>query len=156
METSLNTLDVVKLNIGGIMFQCYRKTFNTFPDSRLARLDRENKAELFYDRDPSLFACILDSYRKGKIHMSKDICGTTFLQELEFWELSPKHVAPCCWKTLYSSEEDVDNMNQLLTKCHTEDDLPGQDVSLTQRIWIFLYHPSSSKVAFVSILVDHL
>ena len=147
---------VVKLNVGGTIFQCYKQIFQTFPDSRLARLDCDITSEHFFDRDQSLFRCILDSYRKGTIHLSKDICGTTFLQELEFWELSPKHVAPCCWKTLYSSEEDVDNMNQLLTKCHTEDDLSGQDVSLTQRIWIFLYQPSSSKVAFVSILVDHL
>ena len=150
METSLNNLDVVKLNIGGIMFQCYRKTFNTFPDSRLARLDRENKAELFYDRDPSLFACILDSYRKGKIHMSKDICGTTFLQELEFWELSPKHVAPCCWKTLYSSEEDVDTMNQLLQYKLTKSP-PVYSNGLRQKLWRFLDQPHSSRMALVSL-----
>ena len=140
----------MKLNVGGTVFQCYKQIFQTFPDSRLARLDCDITSEHFFDRDQSLFRCILDSYRKGTIHLSKDICGTTFLQELEFWELSPKHVAPCCWKTLYSSEEDVDTMNQLLQYKLTKSP-PVYSNGLRQKLWRFLDQPHSSRMALVSL-----
>jgi hypothetical protein len=148
------------INIGGTTYKCYTKTLTAFSTSKLANLDKENdeyddeKNEYFFDRNPILFAYILDSFRKGAIHLPKDICGTTFRQELEFWEIPPRYVVPCCWEALYGSEGDIEIVHLLL-----ENFRQGQNLSrihdrksgIRTRLWLFLDEPKSSRSAFVRI-----
>lgn len=149
LEEDYNT---IKLNIGGTIFQCFTETLQAFPQSKLAQIKRSYGKEHFFDRDPGLFRCILDAYRKGSIHISKDICGTTFAQEMEFWELSQKDIAPCCWKTIYSSEEDRVTMDKLVTFIQEGSETNGpehRERSNLEKIWFLLDKPTSSRPAFV-------
>lgn len=62
---------VIRLNVGGTIFQCHADTLKTFPDSILAHLDEKTEyynfeyEEYFFDRNPLLFAYILDSFYNG-------------------------------------------------------------------------------------------
>ncbi|XP_060575754.1 potassium voltage-gated channel protein Shaw-like [Ruditapes philippinarum] len=155
---SFNSKGIIKLNVGGTIFQCYAGTLKTFPDSVLAHLDENadhyvaDTNEYFFDRDPLTFYHILNASRKGSIHLPKDMCGTTFREELEFWKISPRFVAPCCWEALHKSEEDVSTMQKLIQNIKQNTNtclLLKPDVDLKQRIWLFLDEPDSSKYAYV-------
>jgi hypothetical protein len=156
---SFNFKGIIKLNVGGTIFQCYAGTLKTFPDSVLAHLDENadhyvpETNEYFFDRDPLTFYHILNASRKGSIHLPKDMCGTTFREELDFWKISPRFVAPCCWEALHKSEEDVSTMQKLIQNIKQNTNtclLLKPDVDLKQRIWLFLDEPDSSKYAYVS------
>lgn len=160
MEQSISfcAKGIISLNIGGTIFQCRAETLKTFPDSLLAHLDEGTehynfeKAEYYFDRNPLLFAYILDASRKGTIHLPKNQCGVTFREELDFWNISPRHVSPCCWEALYRSEEDVSTMKKLIKNMKENTNtclLLKEDVSLRQKIWLFLDEPSSSRAALV-------
>lgn len=150
---------VVKLNIGGTTFKCYRKTLRSFPESKLARLNDSQKdsfdskgGEFFFDRDANLFSYILDSFRKGAIHLPKDVCGTTFKEELDFWEISPRYVAPCCWEALYRSGDDKETMDKLIKRIQQNPNMllmQEEKLSLRSKLWLFFDEPGSSKLALV-------
>lgn len=158
---------VVRINIGGTGFKCFAKTLKTFPESKLADIEKyaehydfENK-EYFFDRNPLCFEYILDACRKGAVHLPKDMCGATFKEDLDYWEISPRHVAPCCWEALYKSDGDVSVVRKLLTLLKERTNvclLLGQHDSWRERAWLFLDEPRSSKpatvwVTFISLLV---
>lgn len=99
-----------------------------------------------------LFASILDAYRKGAVHMPKDTCGLTFRQELEFWELAPSLVAPCCLGAMYSSDSESDTMTALVNNLQNNTNfniLMEQQRTWRENIWLFLDEPKSSIPAFV-------
>lgn len=150
----------IRLNIGGTCFQTFCETLQTFPESKLANLsklssfyDAEND-EYFFDRNPVLFAFILDSYHKEEIHLPSDICGPTFKKELEFWELSLSHVAPCCWEAFYKSEDDIETVNKLLVN-YTQNEkmclMMDHKKQWRRKLWLFLEDPKSSHLATVSV-----
>ncbi|XP_052778517.1 potassium voltage-gated channel subfamily B member 1-like [Mya arenaria] len=118
----ISNQSLVKLDIGGTVFKCYRETLYSFPESKLARLQEDDlvletstdRNEYFFDRNPVFFNIILDAYRKGVVHLQKDICGLDFKKELDFWEISPGHVAPCCWEAYYRGQSEEDTMTRLM------------------------------------------
>jgi hypothetical protein len=97
---------IIRINICGTIFECHSKTLKTFKEFRLTKLHVQTthsaRNEYFYDRNPLMFNGILDSCRKGTIHLPKDICRASFSEELDYWGVSPSHVAPCCWDLIFS------------------------------------------------------
>lgn len=149
---------IIRLNVGGTNFECYENTLKTFHESVLANLetltDNYNfeRDEYFFDRNPFIFAYILDSYRRGAIHLPKDMCGTIFKEELEFWGLSPSHVAPCCWEALYKSDDDIATMKTLLDNIKQNRNMclmVQENTNYRKQVWLFLDEPSSSRPALV-------
>ncbi|KAL4240905.1 hypothetical protein ACF0H5_001687 [Mactra antiquata] len=157
----------VRFNIGGTLFLTFDDTLKHFPESKLANLStcRDNydddTREYFFDRNPVLFGFILDAYRKEEIHLPSDICGPTFRKELEFWELSLSHVAPCCWEALYKSDDDIKTVNKLMDNYKENASMCSEldnHNKWRKTLWLFLEDPNSSKfamawVSFISILV---
>ncbi|XP_053379838.1 potassium voltage-gated channel protein Shaw-like [Mercenaria mercenaria] len=158
MEPSVTLNKTIRINIGGTTFKSYVKTLTTFPDSKLANLEKEKDSfdfdqnEYFFDRNPILFTYILDSFRKGAVHLPKDICGTTFKKELEFWEIPQHYVAPCCWEALYGSEDDIETVNLLIKSFQQNSNLAlmsQEKMDVRTRLWLFLDEPKSSRYALV-------
>lgn len=155
METSK---EIVRFNIGGTLFKCYSSTLSAFPDTKLAKLDEQTEAfdseanEYFFDRNPIFFVYILDSLRKGAVHLPNDTCGTTFKKELEFWEISSHYVAPCCWEALYRSEDDIATVNSLV-ECFQQSSnmslMTQGSLDFRTKLWLFLDEPRSSRLALV-------
>ena len=153
---NMDRTDILKINIGGTIFICNLDILKKFPESFLANLHKQvpnyKNSEYFFDRNPHIFAYILDGFRKGSIHLPKDICGTTFKAELEYWEISKHHVAPCCWEALYKSDEDMLTMQKLIDDYKANSSsllLQTRDKSIRNKIWLFFDEPTSSKYALV-------
>jgi hypothetical protein len=146
----------LRINVGGTVFICHADILKSFPESFLASIDKQmpnhENNEYFFDRNPYIFAFILDGFRKGSIHVPKDMCGTTFKEELEFWEVAESNVAPCCWEALYKSDEDRLTMQKLMKKFERNTNVfltLRNGVSFKNRLWLFLDEPNSSKYALV-------
>ncbi|XP_069101853.1 potassium voltage-gated channel protein Shaw-like [Argopecten irradians] len=148
--------DQVHFNIGGTKFSTTWSTLQKVPNSRLARLQddakdtQQEQREFFFDRNPTVFGCVLDFYRTGVLHLPETVCGRQIREELGFWEISVGLVSSCCWRVLYK-DDSVDK-----TMAFLDAELPvypngmqpiykGERMSST--IWSLLEHPSSSLVA---------
>ena len=100
-------MEKVKFNVGGKTFESYASTLQRFPNSILAKLDKgtscynPERGEYFFDRNPKIFAAVLEACRTGELHIPRNICHSSLKNELEFWEVSPGHLQPCCWKAFY-------------------------------------------------------
>ncbi|XP_046554093.1 potassium voltage-gated channel subfamily C member 3-like [Haliotis rubra] len=154
--------DIVTLNVGGRIFQTYRKTLLRFPDSRLGSMAEKptrtrfdgKREELFFDRNSDMFPCILGMYRDGKLHIPRDACVIGLTKELEFWGLSESFTSECCQRYY----EDAIGEMQLteMMKEEFENIRPRRKVSNPAfiatsrgRFWEFLDNPDSSKYAKV-------
>lgn len=178
--------DIVHLDVSGTVFKTQLSTLKTIPNSRLAHLQHSNKRRnqspdvFYFDRDADSFKHILNAYRDGTLHISRDVCPQQFRRELEFWNIPIQLLAPCCWKTFYSTQDDVHVINALMkrlkthlpnnNKIHTE--LHGQGIKQAEgnggsaakknakeqtrpnKLWLFLEEPTSSRAAKVTYLFN--
>ena len=46
-----------------------------------------SKNEIYFDRDPATFNCILNFYRTDRLHVLDEICILDFADDLEFWKI---------------------------------------------------------------------
>ena len=109
--------EVIILDVGGEKFHVLKSIFSPWPTTRLSRLVRaetmqerlsfcdgyypsyrtaENKREYFFNRNWSNFNCILDLYRRGRLHCNKSACAMTFQDDLEYWGINDLFLDPCC------------------------------------------------------------
>ena len=99
--------DRIKFNVGGKVFECFSSTLKRYPNSKLANLDKSSEdyfselGEYFFDRNPIIFEAVLEACRTGELHMPRETCHSTLTRELEFWNISPGCLSPCCWKSFY-------------------------------------------------------
>lgn len=121
----------IKLNVGGTLFQTYKRTLSLISDSRLALISESNsdydheRNEYFFDRDPVSFMAILNFYRTGKLHAPRDICSNLFFDELSYWGISENSIQPCCW-TNYNQSRECDE----ILKMEKEEIETGNEVIL--------------------------
>lgn len=111
----------IAINIGGVRFETYSTTLQKFPGTKLANLTEPHSystsefdsklKEFFFDRNAQIFACVLEYYRTGHLHVSGEVCRSVLVEELAFWEINDTQLARCCWLKLNSKEcslEDFD------------------------------------------------
>lgn len=114
--------ETVILDIGGTVFKTEISTLKTIPGSRLATIDRTSEYyhkesdSYYFDRDANSFRQILNAYRNGELHVAKDTCPQQFRAELEFWGIPIQMLSPCCWKSFYKTEDDLDVISALLKR----------------------------------------
>lgn len=125
----------VFLDISGTVFKTQKSILKTIPNSRLANLDISKDVNTlkhdsyYFNRDADSFKHILNAYREGELHISKDLCPQQFLKELEYWKIPIKLLAPCCWKTIYAVEDDLGVTEALLAreKCFNGNKIKAYD-----------------------------
>ncbi|KAM4642687.1 voltage-gated potassium channel KCNC1-like [Discoglossus pictus] len=109
----------VIINVGGVRFETYINTFQTFPGTKLANLtesgacseyDQKNN-EFFFDRNPKVFGYVLDFYRTKHLHCSNDICRSVLMDELSFWEINSSQLDHCCWLKINSKDNDMEDLS---------------------------------------------
>jgi hypothetical protein len=86
---------IITLNVGGTRFQTTRSTLLSREDTFFTRLLSERMGSLkdetgafFIDRDPSLFAPILNFLRMGRLVMSNNVALKDVLFEADFYGIS--------------------------------------------------------------------
>uniref|UniRef100_A0A3Q2VSS2 SH3KBP1 binding protein 1 n=1 Tax=Haplochromis burtoni TaxID=8153 RepID=A0A3Q2VSS2_HAPBU len=95
MSTTARSGDIIHLNVGGKRFSTSRQTLTWVPDSffssllsgRISTLKDETGA-IFIDRDPSLFATILNFLRTKELH-PRSINVHMLMHEAEFYGITP-------------------------------------------------------------------
>ncbi|XP_037318388.2 SH3KBP1-binding protein 1 [Pungitius pungitius] len=95
MSHSARSGDIIHLNVGGKRFSTSRQTLTWVPDSffssllsgRISTLKDETGA-IFIDRDPSLFATILNFLRTKELH-PRTISVHMLMHEAEFYGITP-------------------------------------------------------------------
>uniref|UniRef100_UPI003AAE8B85 SH3KBP1-binding protein 1 n=1 Tax=Centroberyx gerrardi TaxID=166262 RepID=UPI003AAE8B85 len=95
MSNTARTGDIIHLNVGGKRFSTSRQTLTWVPDSffssllsgRISTLKDETGA-IFIDRDPSLFAPILNFLRTKELH-PRSINVHMLMHEAEFYGITP-------------------------------------------------------------------
>lgn len=114
----------IVLDIGGVVFKTSKQTLQNISHSRLAKIDEKSEYFIsedgvyFFDRDPNCFREILNAYRYGELHMPKDVCPKLFKRELDFWEIPIQMLSPCCWKSFYKTDDDLDVITAILNRIH--------------------------------------
>uniref|UniRef100_A0A672Y563 BTB domain-containing protein n=1 Tax=Sphaeramia orbicularis TaxID=375764 RepID=A0A672Y563_9TELE len=105
MSNSARSGDIIHLNVGGKRFSTSRQTLTWVPDSffssllssRISTLKDETGA-IFIDRDPSLFAPILNFLRTKELH-PRSINVHMLMHEAEFYGIAPLGQ---CWCVNFS------------------------------------------------------
>nr|XP_046246035.1 SH3KBP1-binding protein 1 [Scatophagus argus] len=95
MSNPARSGDIIHLNVGGKRFSTSRQTLTWVPDSffssllsgRISTLKDETGA-IFIDRDPSLFATILNFLRTKELH-PRSISVHMLMHEAEFYGITP-------------------------------------------------------------------
>lgn len=146
--------EVVKINVGGQLFQTYDSTLQNVPSTRLADLDTtspfydEESKTYFFDRNHVVFQCILDFYRDGEMHLPRDVCPRQIEKDLVFWQLNYSSLSACCKTYLENAISEIEAREMLLEEIkefptrvydlHSEPDEESDLQSWRSRAWNFL------------------
>ncbi len=157
LGASESSSERIVINVGGVKNETHTSTLMTLPGSRLAKLVDTEKppSELFFDRNPEVFAHVLQYYRSGKLHCPNNLCGLLMEEEFAFWGVSGTDVEPCCWETFRQSKDTVEALAQIEPSVMEKDEEPGQNDQSSnsrawqQKIWALFDNPYSSIAAKV-------
>ena len=163
--------EIVRINVGGTVFTTRRSTVERIPETRLANLRKTDPhfdqaaGEWFFDRNPSLFANVLDYLRTDELHFPHNFCGPSIKNELTYWNLDESCISPCCWNRYREFEEDKKIFQHIeeafesrtLNECMIPDDADVSSLSRwhvwRRRIFVFLEEPMSSRPAQVGRMI---
>lgn len=92
------------INVSGITFCVSMRALRRYPFTKLARhflssaptANSGSQQTPFADRNPVIFACILDFYRSGQLHVPHSYCYVAIEEELEYWQIDSSYLAECC------------------------------------------------------------
>ena len=101
----------VIINIGGVRHEVMWRVLEKRPLTRLGMLAKAKihedildlvdaysltKNEIYFDRDPTTFNCVLNYYRTERLHVLDEICILDFADDLEFWKIKELNLEVCC------------------------------------------------------------
>ena len=162
--------DTLCINVRGTKFVVLRKNLlKHHPESLLAQLAQDSQndehseqdtlSEIFFDRNPALVHCVLDSYITGEMHIPENSCSEAVKGELAFWKLEPEILAPCCWNRLCRAEESKLMLEKVEKEWGEMLDVsyptPEERSSwkkqerIRWKVWLFMNEPHSSTPAKV-------
>ncbi|CAL8317985.1 unnamed protein product [Merluccius merluccius] len=158
----------IVVNIGGVKQVLYGDVLTRFPETRLAGLVRESSSagsrdlsslcddydpdtgELYFDRDPDAFKCIMELYYYGEIHMKRGICPMCFMKEMDFWKVDPDYLDECCRSNLTDVESELAEIAEKVKTIlvDREGDPSGTGWQRVQTLlWRLMEKPESSLAA---------
>ncbi|XP_009994900.1 PREDICTED: potassium voltage-gated channel subfamily C member 1-like [Chaetura pelagica] len=163
------------LNIGGVRYETYRSTLQTFPGTKLCNLTEPDAPsiydydpttkEFFFDRSAEVFSYVLNYYRTKHFHCPVNTCRSVLEEELAFWEIQETQLSSCCWLKLNNEEVQPEEFNiwdeneQTDDEClivQTERSNSNWRTRWQPKIWSIFEKPFSSFsakcLAFVSLL----
>ncbi|KAK7090936.1 potassium voltage-gated channel protein Shaw-like [Littorina saxatilis] len=151
----MDTSKRLTLNVGGQIFMTTTHTLCALPTTRLGRLakeisgDKEQKGELFFDRNPEVMNSVLDLYRKGELHIPKNLCGHTVEQELNFWQIPMELIHHCCYKNFDTHKGDeiiIQEIDEFLHHPY-ESEAAMARLSILNKFWLIMERPNLSRAS---------
>jgi len=142
------------LNVSGTRFQTWRNTLERYPDTLLGSTERDfffhdESKEYFFDRDPAIFRHILNFYRTGKLHFSRQECIAAYDEELAFFGIIPEIISDCCYEEYKDRRrENLERIQDDKESDQTNEPL-AMDLSFRERTWRAFENPHTSTKALV-------
>lgn len=154
-------IDIVKLNVGGVVYKTSRRTLESISDTRLSHLQtsdtnyNDETGEYFFDRNSTIFPWILDCYRDKELHLPRSFCAVAVEKELLFWGLGTSYFSTCCKKAYLDSLDEITTNEILLQEFNeipreiyaVESKITTEETSFRKNLWNFLDKPYSSLCA---------
>ncbi|XP_060571936.1 uncharacterized protein LOC132730101 [Ruditapes philippinarum] len=111
----------VVLEVCGQVFPIPPETIENGPSSRLTRLfkagwSHEKSERITINRPAECFAAILAFYQTGELHIPMTSCPGAFLNEIEYWEISPEVLSGCCYYRLQSFLDEQETVRTFKSK----------------------------------------
>nr|CAB3258001.1 potassium voltage-gated channel subfamily B member 2 [Phallusia mammillata] len=168
----------MEINIGGKVFRLSDDHLSRLPTSRLAIMYRKRskvisnqQSNVYFDRNPETFECILAAYRGGQVHAPKSICPIQLQEEMMFWFIDESLLDACCCERLEMAlaiiKKNEKNMTEkmthyalkqqkirLLTKIQSWEDFTKNMYTMRLRLWSVAEDPSSSTFAKIWMLTS--
>ena len=160
-ETDFDLNDTIIINCGGVKHEVLRKTLQRHPETRLTKIIemkkhyREQAKEFYFDRDPYIFAAILNYNRYGELHIPSNLCNVVVAKELRYWGLEEDSMEACCWLEYNAAWDQMHMLSQFEEKQTIDVTIPSSEKANCfqlnrPKIWLMLEDPYSSKSAQVS------
>ena len=166
--------EMVHIKMRGFIFEIPWSNLEKLPKSRITKEATANSSPtcgiitLNYNRNTTLFEAILDMYLIGELHIPARACWKAFERELEFWEVEPERLSPCCWDQYQRDKEHERTLTYIreqwaVSTCpcpprngdNKKDSVAVKLHRVKHATWVFLEEPCSSTGAKVSVCVLH-
>ena len=164
----------VIINVGGLRHEVMWKMLETKPLTRLGRLARAKSHEdilnlvdayslvsneIYFDRDPATFNCVLNFYRTNRLHMIDEVCILGYAEDLQFWMIKELNLEICCIDKFNTRKEHViaeaAKETQTMGEEEEEEDFgDGYFVKYQKCLWDLFEKPQSSLPAKILSLVS--
>ena len=164
----------VIINVGGLRHEVMWKMLETKPLTRLGKLARAKSHEdilnlvdayslvsneIYFDRDPATFNCILNYYRTSRLHMIDEVCILGYAEDLQFWMIKELNLEICCIDKFNTRKEhilaEVAKETQTMGEEEVEEDFGDGYFAAYQRcLWDLFEKPQSSLPAKILSLVS--
>lgn len=164
------------VNIGGVKQVLYGDVLNRFPDTRLAELVNcslkspdeisslcddydPDTGEIYFDRDPDAFKCVIELYYYGEVHMKRGICPVCFTKEMEFWKIASDYLDDCCKCQLKEVEDELAEIAEKVKTILVDregDPSAGGWQRLQTNLWRLTEKPESSLPAHIIAIVSFI
>ncbi|XP_064635035.1 potassium voltage-gated channel subfamily S member 3-like [Lineus longissimus] len=163
IESFRPDLEVMTFNIGGTKFQTSRRSLLAIPNTKLADIDMHRtqypmiKGAYWFDKNPTVFAAILDCLRNGALHVPDGICTSAFLHEMCYWQIPKSYIASCCLSKVAASSSEKEAADVVWKEMIDEDPdrfskqlpfLTGVR-KLQMQAWLFLEYSNYSTPALI-------
>ena len=163
----------VIINVGGVKHEVMWRMLEKRPLTRLGMLAKAKTHdeilnlvdayslthnEVYFDRDPATFNCVLDFYRTARLHLLDEICILDYADDLEFWMIKELNMEICCIDKFNARREHIiaevekDRHMQAVEEV-VEDFGDGYFAPYQRALWDLFEKPQSSLIAkLISIL----
>ena len=132
------------LDVSSQKFVASKSLLSRYPDTKLGRiassLDDEGSlhCKFYFDADEEVFREVLRFYRSGEIHVPTNMCYQSFVQQLEFWEISRDFIGNCCQP---EKQEEVMEKQFLWLERRIKPEEGMDKLSFGWHLWYFLTDP---------------
>ena len=164
----------VIINVGGLKHEVMWKIMERRPLTRLGKLARAKSHEdilnlvdayslanneIYFDRDPATFNCILNFYRTNRLHMIDEVCILDYADDLQFWMIKELNLEICCIDKFTTRREHIlaevakENLKQEEDE-EEEDFGDGYFARYQKGLWDLFEKPQSSLPAKILSLLS--
>ena len=157
----------VIINVGGLKHEVMWRMLEKRPLTRLGMLAKARTHEdilnlvdaysladneIYFDRDPATFNCVLNFYRTDRLHVLDEICILDFANDLEFWKIKELNLEICCIDKFNARREhilaEVEKEKHTQGEAEVEEDFGnGYFASYQKALWDLFEKPQSSLPA---------
>ncbi|XP_070206504.1 potassium voltage-gated channel protein Shaw-like [Littorina saxatilis] len=161
-----NFRNFVRINVNGRVFDLSRSTCIRIPvlQGMLTRgsktsLEERKKGdtdspsdEVYFERNPSVFAAVVDYVQNNELHVPTKVCPKLFARDLNFWGFDIDEVEPCCFSGVVHflwEQEKLGKFHDFLRSTGSPQKQPNgrrmsKFESIRSMVWMVLDEPFTS------------